>query len=67
MDINVADQLAGQSPAAWLDAMGDVTRQRRLLEVNELEMLAGWAAINSTDDENDAAFITHGLKKHMGG
>ncbi len=67
MEIIAADRAAGQSPTALLDAMGEVTKQRRLHEVRELEMLALWADIHSGDGETDEALIRQGLMNQLGG
>ncbi len=61
------DQLADHSPAVWLDQMGEATRRRRLDEVQELELLAGWADIHSGDGETDEKYLAHGLMSQPGG
>ncbi len=67
METTLVDRLVDRSPAAWLDAMDEATRRRRLDEVSELELLAGWADIHSGDGETDDVYIRHGLMSQLGG
>ena len=65
------DELSDLDAAALLAVAGDAVRERRLAEVRDLEVLAQWAAVHSSDPtegpEGRRARVVGDVLVHLGG